>query len=318
MELPRYDDLPVTPGAPPGSSWGLWGAADVFGCLNLLTAERVVAGAHSVRSGKVFPLSWNFDLPNPPLFGRSWPTHRVTTIGEWHDDEITEWNTQGSSQWDGFRHVRSDPYGYYSGIADEEHGIHHWARRGIVGRGVLVDVGRWRERIGRPLSMFEADPITAEELSEAISSMPVSVQPGDILLVRTGWTESYEASDDAVRRHLAQDLNAPGLQPGEDLLRLLWDLHIAAIVSDNPSVELDSSHRSEPVVGPDGHRVRESDSFAHYALLPLLGLPLGEMFDLSDLAADCAQDGVYEGLFTAAPLNLSFGVASPANALFVK
>ena len=39
--LPSYDQLPVDPAKPKGSSWGVWGDDDVFGCLNLLTEERV-------------------------------------------------------------------------------------------------------------------------------------------------------------------------------------------------------------------------------------------------------------------------------------
>ena len=44
----------------------------------------------------------------------------------------------------------------------------------------------------------------------------------------------------------------------------------------------------------------------------------GELWDLDELAHDCAADGVYEFLFTSAPLNLHQGVASPPNALAVK
>ena len=55
--LPRYDDLPVAPGVPAGSSWGLWGEHDVFGCLNLLTPERVVDAARLIQRGAVFPLN---------------------------------------------------------------------------------------------------------------------------------------------------------------------------------------------------------------------------------------------------------------------
>lgn len=53
-------------------------------------------------------------------------------------------------------------------------------------------------------------------------------------------------------------------------------------------------------------------------LLPLLGIPIGELFDLDRLAEDCVTDGVWEGLFTSAPLNLRGGVASPPNALVIK
>ena len=54
------------------------------------------------------------------------------------------------------------------------------------------------------------------------------------------------------------------------------------------------------------------------AVLGLLGIPIGEMWDLDALAADCAVDGVYEFLLTSAPLNLHQGVGSPANALAIK
>ena len=45
---------------------------------------------------------------------------------------------------------------------------------------------------------------------------------------------------------------------------------------------------------------------------------LGEQFDLEGLAADCANDGVYEGFFTSAPLRIPQGVCSPPNACVVK
>jgi hypothetical protein len=47
-------------------------------------------------------------------------------------------------------------------------------------------------------------------------------------------------------------------------------------------------------------------------------LVLGELFDFETLADDCANDGVYECLFVAKPLNLRGGVGSPANALAIK
>jgi hypothetical protein len=50
----------------------------------------------------------------------------------------------------------------------------------------------------------------------------------------------------------------------------------------------------------------------------MLGLPLGEMWDLERLAADCAEDGRYDGFFVSSPLNLPNGVASPPNATVVK
>ena len=65
-------------------------------------------------------------------------------------------------------------------------------------------------------------------------------------------------------------------------------------------------------------RRRLHEIFTHTLLLPMLGLPLGEMWNLEALAADCAADGRYECMFTSAPLNLPHGVASPPNALAMK
>jgi hypothetical protein len=47
-------------------------------------------------------------------------------------------------------------------------------------------------------------------------------------------------------------------------------------------------------------------------------MPIGELWDLERLAADCAGDGVYEGLITSAPLNVAGGAGSPANAMVLK
>jgi hypothetical protein len=57
--------------------------------------------------------------------------------------------------------------------------------------------------------------------------------------------------------------------------------------------------------------------FLHLALLPLLGLPLGELFDLDALAAHCAATGRYDMLVTSAPLNLLRGVATPPNIMTI-
>ncbi len=306
--LPSYDELPIDAGRPPGSAWGLWGDDDVFGCLNLQTPERVVAAAGCVRKGAVFALNLELELPSPPLFGRHGPEHTVLDLGGgFHDDTLSSWNTQSSSQWDGFRHVAHPQHGHWNGVADERHGMHHWARRGIAGRAVLADVARWRASVGRAISPGEADPIEPADIGATLDAQGVAVEPGDVLLVRTGWISWYRALDDATRAALATGRpRTCGLRPGRETARLLWDLHVAAVAADNPAVE----------VWPPASF--DAEGFAHVALLPLLGVPLGELWDLDRLADDCAADGVYTCLLTAAPLNVQGGVGSPANALALK
>jgi hypothetical protein len=319
MGLPSYDDLPN------GKAWGVWGdgTGDVFGCLNLLTPERVQAGVACVERGAVFALNWDMDLPDPPLFGREPFQHDVhwlvNEVG--HDDFVSNWNTQSSSQWDGFRHIRHTAHGFYGGVADEDHGIHHWARRGIVGRAVLCDVGRWRASVGRDLQYGEPDPIEPSDILDTLAAQGSEVEAGDILLLRTGWTAWYRSLDEQARQQLAGDLKSPGLRPGVASARVLWDLHIAALAADNPAVEVwppGSLATAEEFQAALADPEQSPEIFLHFALLPLLGLPLGEMWDLDALADDCAADGRYHCLLTSAPLNLRAGVASPPNALAIK
>lgn len=317
MTLPKYDELPG------GKAWGVWGDNDVLGCLNLLTVERVQAGAACVQKGAVFALNWDMELPDPPLFGRQPFRHEV----EWlpnevgHDDFLHGWNTQSSSQWDGFRHIQHRNHGFYGGVADEDHGIHHWARRGIVGRAVLCDVARWRESVGRPVQHGTPDPIEPDDLLGTLEAQGSEVEPGDILLLRTGWVAWYRGLDAEARRALGDSFAAPGLRPGIVMARTLWDLHIAAIGADNPALEVwppgslaTAEQFQEALADPE----KSPEIFLHFALLPLLGLPIGEFWDLDALAEDCAADGRYHCFFTSAPLNLRAGVASPPNALAMK
>jgi kynurenine formamidase len=323
--LPAYSELPKVNGLP--ASWGLWGdgGPDYFGCLNMLTPERLVEAAKLITRGAVFALNWSADLPDPPLFGRSRHTHEVQDRSSGHDDLLHGWNTQSSSQWDGFRHIKNIPNGYYDGVADEDHGVDHWARRGIAGRAVLCDVGRWRAAQGRPLRYAESDVIDPDDVVATLAAQGSPLEEGDVLLMRTGWTEWYETEADHDMRVDLSDratLKAPGLPSGERTAEFLWDLHIAALAADNPAVEV-----WPPGTGGDAAEVAEirtnqmermHEVFAHSLLLPMLGIPLGELFDLSRLAADCAADGRYECLFVSAPLNIPRGVASPPNALAIK
>lgn len=311
-DLPSYDELPIRPGLPPGSSWAVWGDRDVLGCLNLLGPAQVRAGLESVVDRAVFSLNLDLALPSPPLFGRQAFQHEVLDIGGstvvGHDELLHGWNPQGSSQWDGFRHIRHPVYGFYGGTADEDHGVHHWADKGIVGRGVLCDIDGYRA-----VEHADRDSITADDVRGALDAQGVSVEVGDILLVHTGWLDWYRGRSPADRAAIAANrlpatgMRTPGLRSGTSTLRLLWDLHVAAIAADNPAVEAWPPGDGDPV-----------EQFLHFSALPLLGLPLGELWDLGALARACRADGRWTCLLTSAPLNLAAGVGSPANALAVR
>jgi hypothetical protein len=320
--LPGYDELPVVPGAPKGSSWGLWGPDDKFGCLNLLTPETAVAGAACATEGAVFNLNLELELPSPTLFRREALEHVVKNLGTvGHDDLLVNMNTQSSSQWDGFRHMKHPAWGFYNGVPDEEHGMHFWARRGLVGRAVLADVARWRESVGRPIRQGETDIISIDDLHATLAAEGVEVQSGDVLLLRTGWLAWYRSLDAEGRAQVAAPgSKSPGLQRGKVAASALWDLHISAIAGDNPAVESTpaGSYTDEMVASWRDAADEGSEAMLHFSLLGLLGIPIGEMFDFDALAEHCAADGRYTALFTSAPLNLQNGVASPPNALAIK
>jgi hypothetical protein len=116
-------------------------------------------------------------------------------------------------------------------------------------------------------------------------------------------------------------LVAVGFEAGEDLARTLWNLHVAAVATDTPAFDawpLGRGLSRDEVEAYRTEQVRLHEIFALTVLLPMLGLPLGVLFALDALAADCDAHGHYEFMFTSAPLNLPNGVASPPNALAIK
>ena len=314
--VPRFAELPIRPGAPPGSSWGVFGDDDEIGTLNFIRPDHVAAAAGLVRQGKLFSLNLGLELPDPPFFGRKpirhhlFEKHGGTALDEYIDDVYT----QASTQWDGLRHYSDPEYGFYNGARLAELtaagstrlGVQAWARRGIAARGLLLDVAATLAAESDPPDPFEFFPIGPELLQRTAGRQGVELEPGDVLLVRTGWLEAYEQLDRESRERLAAAgrPGAPGLH-GDDVPAFLWDNRIAAVSADNPALEATRSGDTSPLS-------------LHVALIARLGMPLGELWRLGALAADCTTDGVYETLLVSAPLGVPGGAGSPANALALK
>jgi kynurenine formamidase len=319
--IPPFDSLPRLPGNGVQHAWDVWGRGDNLGTLNRLTGPTVAAAAGCVRTGERIGVSLPLGLPDPPFFGRKGFSHSFTPMGPtaW-DDWVDGFYLQCSSQWDGLRHVGS-PDGWYGGWRGqpsddlEPLGIHHWAERGIVGRGVLVDLasrppGLPDKGTDAGYDPFTRVPFRPDDLSAALRAQGVSLRGGDILCVRTGWTEKYLSLDRAARAELSDGMQevsgyaAAGLAGSEAMARFLWDSGVAAVACDNPAVE---------VVPAD-----PSDGFLHGRLIAGLGMAIGELFSFGALAAACQRDGRYEFLFVAVPLNVTGAVGSPANAVAVR
>jgi kynurenine formamidase len=267
-----------------------------------------------VSRGAVFPLNWRLESPAPPLFGRGPIEHVKQDDGFGMDDHFNRFFPHASSHWDSMGHFSHPRYGYYGGrTADQLKGtaaknsVAEWAARGVAARFLLADVARWRRAAGRPVAHGTAEAIPIGEVEKTLSEQGVVPEVGDILLLRFGWIEWYEALEPEARAALAEgewDFAAPGLAAAEETLEWLWDAGIAAVASDVPALE------AFPF-DPRGDCL-------HANLLALLGINLGEMFALDALAEDCARDRIYAGLLTSAPINFTGATGSPANALAIK
>lgn len=308
--LPSFDELPEIPELGLRHAWDVFGRDDVLGSINLVTPIRVARAAAGVESGEMISLDLPLNIPNPAFFGRKPYEHAVFALSRNEmDDSLNNFHPQGSTQWDALNHVRCREYGYWGGRTQDPPegpnglGIHHWTKHGIAGRGVLIDVATHLERSGRSFEALKPIAITVDDLIDTLAAQQVQLEIGDILCVRTGWTRGYLSLSTEQRVAYAASPVFAGLHPGQDMARFLWNAHPAALLCDNPAVE---------VVPAD-----PADGSLHRRLIPLLGLALGEMFDFETLAARCRSDNRYTFFFVAAPLHVPNGLGSPGNAVAI-
>ncbi|MGV9867433.1 cyclase family protein [Rhodococcus koreensis] len=314
--------------APPGSSWGLFGAEDQLGMLNFLTPERIASAAALVTEGEVFNLDLRLDAFDPPISHRTVPKHTLFSNAEYHRDDILDnFFLQGSSQVDALRHMKHPKFGFYNGISDAEVdvgkpslGIGLVAQRGIVGRGVLLDVDAYLRAAGRPLNHARSDRFTVEDLDGAARAQGVSLCDGDIVLVRTGYLSHVFGMDQDERQLLSKSVRSAGLHQSRESVAWLWDNRVALLACDNIAVEMlpaaqDSPFRDDPDLRDlTGLHV----GMMHPVLLAMIGLSLGELWWLDDLARACHADQRWDFMLTCHPLHLVGGVGSPANAYAIR
>lgn len=312
--LPSYAELLERTDAPPGSIWGLFGDDDEIGACNVLGPAEVQRGVSCARRGEVFSLDHPigaFDSPHRPP-----AQHTIVDLGRgWLDDHLDSYYLQQTSQIDGLRHVAHRDHGAYNGVdrsrlvpGDPTIGVNRWADRGIVGRGVLLDVSRHLEQQGRRIRHAPGEPIGPAMLDEICAAQGVVLQRGDLLLLHTDYL-AHRIAHPGVRGHA-------GLEQSRAMLAWLWDHRIPLVAADTVATECSPPVSSSPFTRPDA--IDASDSLMHAELIALLGMVIGELWNLTALAADCAADGRYEFLLVVKPLDLVGGVGSPPNATAVK
>lgn len=315
-----YRELLERSDAPRGSSWGLFGENDEIGTINHLTPERVLKAMSLVRRGDVFNLDYPINT-----FGAISPTrkpaqHNIFQLHPGHrDDFLQDFYLQGTTQIDGLRHRRHHEHGFYNWTSDDDIavgsprlGVNNWADRGIVGRGVLVDIERHLRRQGRAPDHENPEPFSTDLVDEAAAAQGVVFRAGDILLLRTGWTEFLlNELNDKERIDYGSRMVSPGLIQSEQTLAWLWDHGFALAAADNLALEAFPPIAESPYGKGDR-------GLMHEEIIAMLGLPIGELWKLDDLARDCDSDRTYEFAVVAKPLNLVGGVGTPANAIAIR
>jgi kynurenine formamidase len=301
------------------SNWGRWGADDQIGTLNNVSAKDIVDAGRLIKKGRVFSLGLSLKEPiQSGLFGGRWnPIHTMLATGtdaksgnqdepapylRYADDAINM-PCQASTQWDALCHIFLDDKmynGFDASLVDargaKKLGIEH-VRDKMVGRGVLLDIARFKE----VTSLDDGYGITIDDLNACASKQNVEIRKGDFVIVRTGQQERCLSKGD-------WSGYAGGNAPGFAFETCYWlrERDVAAICSDTWGCE----------VRPN--ETNEANQPWHWVVIPVLGISMGEIFYLKELAADCADDGVYEFFFTAPPLHLPGGAGSPINPQAIK
>jgi kynurenine formamidase len=301
-------------------NWGRWGPDDELGTLNHITPDTIAAACRLATRGAVFALGIPLQREGPQSGTRQRfnPIHamfrdggdRPRTAAEVAEaqgyggsDDWIVMPLQSVTQWDSLAHIFDEgrmwngyPADLVTSTGAAKNSIDKTKDR-IAGRGVLLDVARHKGV--RALEPGYA--ITVADLEATADAEHVQVRRGDILLVRTGHMTRYLDRKDWRRFDLDPF-------PGVSVHTAPW-MHareIAAVASDNYAVEV---------------RPSEIPGFRnpfHVCAIPNMGLTLGEIFYLEELAADCARDGRWEFLLVAPPLPVTRGVGTPINPYAIK
>ena len=304
-----------------GPQWQRWGDDDEIGRLNLNDQAAVLNALKIPRSGTVWALGHRMfggtDLPNYPerptpqhLMYRDWSHYlagrsAVQNGGGASVDDGFQLSCHGGTHVDALGHVIADGtlWGGRDAI-DTVGGLRHGdvsalSAHGLICRAVLADIVAWRGQ--GPLPRDEH--IRLADVLGCLAGQGVEPGRGDMLLLRTGSLERYRLEG---AEKFWTGYSEPGLSDEPELLSWIDEVDLLGIGTDSLANELPTS----PLTG------REFQLHKH--LLRDRGLQFHEALWLADLAADCARDGIFAGLYLASPLMMVGASGSPMNPLFVK
>jgi kynurenine formamidase len=270
------------------TNWGRWGKQDQLGTVNFITARQRLKAVGLVKKGRTVSLAREISVTKTEGVRRG--TYEMMREEDGSRDYIGMiFHGFALTHLDALCHAFAGDGKMYNGFSVEEVrpdgagklGIERMAARGISGRGVLLDIASLKGEILSP-----GTPILPKDLESAEEAQHITVEEGDILLVRTG----------AGTRNTAEQRS--GLHPQ----CLPW-LH----------------ERNVAVLGSDGDNDVHPSEFARWASamhsvgIPYIGLPLLDNAELDTLSQVCQEERRYEFFLTIAPWRLHGTTSSPVN-----
>lgn len=304
------------------NNWGKWGENDEKGAGNYITAELIVKAAQLIKKGETFSLAIPIDKTGPLFPGNYSPQHLMELTGtDYQSVDYTSDNgdqkfamdaitmsLHATTSWDALSHAW---YGdsIYNGYSEKEIVTRRWGgarklgienmKESFVGRGILIDVLAYKND-----SIPKGYLITREDIENSLKEQGTQVRQGDMVLIRTGVVPSWYENTDTESR---SEFHQPQTGIARDVVLWIKESKISAIAADNMGLERQPNPIDPKIVSP-----------LHGNILGDLGVYIGEIFYLEDLAADCKKDGVYEFFLAAQPLNIPGATASPINPIAIK
>jgi kynurenine formamidase len=282
-------------------NWGRWGEDDERGTLNLITDEVRLRAAREVRSGRSVSLAMPIEPavvvsgPFAPAGAEDSPVQQIMVYTgspaiATADVMVVTNHHRRSTHLDALGHVvRGDqvypgrPLSQSVTPAGVRHGSTAAFAAGIVTRGVLLDLAA-----DGPLS--PAHPITSRDFDAAEERHGVRLEPGDALVVRCGWTLTFDP-----------ERPMPGMTV--DAVRWMHRRGVCLYAGD-----IGDAH---PALDP------ADPSPLHRIGLAMLGMPLVDGADVDHLAAVCAELGRYSFLLSVAPPRIHGLTGVPVNPIAI-
>jgi len=290
------------------SNWGRWGDDDELWTLNFVTPEVRRTAAACVIDGTAVSCARPIDTtPGPanPYPARHFVNTRTTTgmidhlslyihgFTETHIDALCHLSVlDGNQTWNG------KELDEYHMPAEHTGTIDYW-RDGIVTRGVLYDVPRFR---GTDY-VAPGSPVHGWELADVAAAQSVEPRSGDAVLIRCGFSRYFAVTGERPGFGSPAGVHA-------SCVEVLYDSEASTLVWDMQ----DAPTADQGLDNPKGLPVA---LHVHQMVLPYMGMPILDNADFEALADACAAAGRWQVQFVVAPLVITGGTGSPVNPIAI-